>query len=133
MNTIKDRLLFFIKNYTKMGQNKFEKFIGITIGNINKIKNGISTTTVEKIFLKYPELILEWLIIGEGNMLKAATSDGGDILAEIQKLKGEIDNWKDKYMAVLEENRELNKENNALKKALLAGGKSRAARTKTGG
>lgn len=68
-NNIKGRFTEFL-SYLGIGQGKFEKMTGIGNGTINNIKNGISTPKLEKIIEAYPNLNIEWLITGEGNMLK---------------------------------------------------------------
>lgn len=69
-STFKSRLTDFVKIYCKMGQNSFEKHCGMPNGTINAIRDGISTKTLAKIMIAYPELNLDWLILGEGEMLK---------------------------------------------------------------
>lgn len=72
METIKDRLIKFLA-HLEIGQGKFEKNCGISNGSVNNIKEGgITTQKVEKILAAYPELNVDWLITGNGNMLKQA-------------------------------------------------------------
>lgn len=66
---IKDRLKE-IRDYAKMGQTNFEKHTGISSGYFNKIKGSIGSDTILKIADKFPELNLDWLITGKGEMLK---------------------------------------------------------------
>lgn len=68
---IKDRLKE-IRDYAKMGQTNFEKHTGISSGYFNKIKGSIGSDTILKIANKFPELNLDWLITGKGEMLKNA-------------------------------------------------------------
>ena len=74
METFKDRLLKFLKIHAKMGQTKFEEHVGLIRSQISKIKDGMNTISVEKIALKYPELNLNWLLTGKGEMLINNTS-----------------------------------------------------------
>lgn len=66
---IKDRLKE-IRDYAGMGQTNFEKHTGIASGYFNKIKGSIGSDTLLKIAKKYPEISLDWVITGEGPMLK---------------------------------------------------------------
>ena len=68
MSTFKERVVKFAREQYNMGQTKFELFTEITPGTINKIKDGISTTTLAKIIIKCPELNVRWLLLGEGDM-----------------------------------------------------------------
>lgn len=81
--SVKDRLLAFL-NYLEIGQTKFEDIAGLSRGQISKMSNGISTTSLNKISIAYPELDTNWLQTGEGQMLK---SDYGKIEA------GDESNW----------------------------------------
>lgn len=67
---IKDRLKE-IRDYAKMGQTNFEKHTGISSGYFNKVKGSIGSDTILKIADKYPEINLDWLITGKGEMLKS--------------------------------------------------------------
>jgi hypothetical protein len=69
---MKERLIEFL-SYLGMGQNKFEEKVGLSIGYINKLKGDMKLNTVNKVISTYPELNKEWLIAGEGNMLKIDT------------------------------------------------------------
>ncbi|MDR1561173.1 MAG: hypothetical protein LBS23_02350 [Holosporaceae bacterium] len=87
----------------------------------------IGLKVIIKILKHFPMVNPSWLVIEEGDMLKATTTtNNSDISTEIQKLKDEL-------LEVHRENRELNKENNTLKKTHHATKKSPVARKKTGG
>ncbi|GAB6395446.1 MAG: hypothetical protein MdMp024_1758 [Bacteroidales bacterium] len=65
---MKERLLKFLK-YLGMGQTKFEEQTGLSRGRICAIRGSINVDTLAKIKRKYPELILDWMVMGEGEML----------------------------------------------------------------
>ncbi len=67
--TAKERLLQFLE-YKGIGQNKFEKAVGLSIGYINKLRHEPSPTKLRLIINTYPELDENWLLTGEGAMLK---------------------------------------------------------------
>lgn len=67
-STQKDRILQFIE-YKGISKNKFYNETGISNGILDK-KSGLSMDTVEKFYSTYPEINPEWLLTGEGNMLK---------------------------------------------------------------
>ena len=69
MGNTKDRLKELAKAYG-MGQNKFEASCGLGNGTINNSRGGVSSATLEKILATYPEVNVEWLVSGNGNMLK---------------------------------------------------------------
>jgi hypothetical protein len=69
--SVKDRMSEFLK-HLDASQGKFEKFVGLSNGFVNNIGVGISSTSINKISKKYPELNTTWLLTGEGSMLKEA-------------------------------------------------------------
>ncbi|MBR1809535.1 MAG: hypothetical protein IJ776_09150 [Paludibacteraceae bacterium] len=72
MNEIsqKERLLQFLQ-HLGIGQNRFSKQAGISSGNIAHWRNGvIPPKSLEKIRMAYPELNVNWLLTGEGEMIK---------------------------------------------------------------
>lgn len=78
---MKKRLLEFL-SYLEVGQTKFEEKVGLSRGLINNIKGNISIKSLNKISSCYPELNINWLQTGEGEMLK---SDAGINEAETHK------------------------------------------------
>lgn len=66
---MKERLILFIK-HLRIGQGKFEKNAGLANGLVNNIKDGISVSSLNKIEEAYPQLNINWLRTGEGQMLK---------------------------------------------------------------
>lgn len=66
----KDRLKLFVKSIN-MGQNAFEKEVGIANGYLASKSQTVSSDIVEKIIAKYPDLSLDWLFRGKGEMYKS--------------------------------------------------------------
>ena len=69
-NKIKERFKDFLKHLS-ISQRKFEANCGISNGTVNNIRDGISSPNLEKILNRYPELSMDWLIAGKGEMLKS--------------------------------------------------------------
>lgn len=67
--TVKDRLLKFME-HVDMSQGRFEKHVGLSNGYVNNIGRGINSAQLNKISEKFPELNTNWLLNGEGEMLK---------------------------------------------------------------
>jgi len=68
--TQKERILRFL-DYLGITKNKFYTQTGISNGTLDK-KSGITGDTIMKIHAVYPDLNLNWLIAGEGEMLKSS-------------------------------------------------------------
>lgn len=70
---MKERLIEFLA-YLGIGQTKFEEKVGLSRGFVNTLKNNPTVKTLDKIAAAYPELNMNWLRIGEGNMLNDDTN-----------------------------------------------------------
>ncbi|WP_418495523.1 S24 family peptidase [Coprobacter sp.] len=73
MNNVKDRLISYIKSKDRTIAS-FEREIGVSSGYIKNISRSIQPDILENISNIYPELNIEWLIIGKGEMLKSEYS-----------------------------------------------------------
>lgn len=77
--TVKQRLIAFI-NYLGTSKNAFEKECGLSIRAISNCGKTPNSDTIKKVLLTHPELNPEWLLTGEGKMLKpSTTTNSGDI------------------------------------------------------
>jgi hypothetical protein len=65
----KKRLQEFVK-YKGTGRNNFEKVIGISSGYLSSESPSVGSEIIRKIVHHYPDLNIEWLITGNGKMLK---------------------------------------------------------------
>lgn len=66
--SIKDRLLAFLNNQ-KISQRKFEMNIDVSNGYINNLRKTVGADKIHRIHSAYPELNIDWLLTGEGEML----------------------------------------------------------------
>ena len=66
---MKERLIKFLA-HLRIGQVKFEENVGLSRGFVNTLKGNLTIKTLRKIETAYPELNTNWLINGEGDMLK---------------------------------------------------------------
>ena len=67
--SVKQRLIGFIK-HENLSQKKFETLVGLSNGYVNNIRQSISPEKLQSIALCFPNLSLEWLLTGEGEMLR---------------------------------------------------------------
>lgn len=100
--TTKDRLKEFL-SAQKVGRNKFEEQIGVSTGYMSTKSATITSDVIEKTISAYPDLNLEWLITGNGDMIKSSPSETPmssqkemeykdtirELEAEVNQLKGE--------------------------------------------
>lgn len=67
--TVKDRLILFIEELG-IGKSRFEKSTKLSNGYVNNLKESIGANKLEYILSVYPQLNSDWLLTGEGSMLK---------------------------------------------------------------
>lgn len=80
-SAVKERLIAFI-NYLGMSKNAFENACGLSTRYVSNISASVSPDKLKQISLKFPELNVEWLLTGQGDMLREALSTptiSGDI------------------------------------------------------
>lgn len=90
----KDRILLFI-NYLMISKSEFERNCNLSNGYINGFKGNFGADKLECILNTYPELSRDWLLYGEGEMLKASSeeerTDGKEIpLLPINAIGGSL-------------------------------------------
>lgn len=109
---MKKRLIDFLA-YLGIGQLKFEENVGLSRGYVNKIGDNITVKSLNKISLVYPELNINWLKTGEGEMLKdsqpARPEEGvpsnNNIL--VQHLLSQLEKLEQENKKLTEENKKL--------------------------
>ncbi|MDD2513024.1 MAG: hypothetical protein PHS71_07230 [Proteiniphilum sp.] len=102
--TVRDRIKLFLR-HLDIGQNNFEAKVGWSNGYINNTKS-ISADKLNQVLNEYPQLNLNWLITGKGEMTNPPIQpDSAEQILEAGE-EGMTD-YKDKYLEVLEENRYL--------------------------
>ena len=68
-STVKERLEFFLKS-EKISNSEFGRRIGACASYVASIRKSISPDKIEGIAENWPDLNIEWLLTGEGEMLK---------------------------------------------------------------
>ena len=118
MQTIKDRFNLFLK-YKGFGQARFAELAGLSKGFINSVTDNVTTKSLTMIQSAFPELDIDWLLTGNGQMLKeeSTTNDASELTNEnefIAHLKSQLQELKEENNALKENNDALVKENNRL-------------------
>lgn len=72
--TVKQRINTFIQE-ARISQAKFEKRCGLSNGYVNNLRKTPSYEKLQNIFRAFPDLNPEWLLTGEGEMLKKKDVD----------------------------------------------------------
>ncbi len=111
-----DRLKLFIK-FKGLGQTKFEELVGFSRGYISKVKTAIGADKLSNIVKVFPDLNLDWLITGKGEMTNP-TFQPDSTEQTIETVAENSVEYKNKYLELLEENRLLRIEIEKLRKII---------------
>ena len=113
---IKQRVVFFVESQG-IKKEDFYKKISSNGGNFRgkSLQSELSGEKIAEILANYTNLNPEWLILGKGEMLKDANAIPK--CSEPPVLYKTEETIKDKYIEVLEENRELHNELKTLLKS----------------
>lgn len=75
MITVKERLAAYL-GYKGLSQSKFEKICGFSNGYVNSMRKGLSQEKLQSVVANFPDLNRDWLVYGEGAMLKDQPQGG---------------------------------------------------------
>jgi transcriptional regulator with XRE-family HTH domain len=67
--TVKERLIEYLKS-KKISKSDFGKTIGVSSSYVTSIRKSIDKDKLRSIALNFPDLNINWLLYGEGQMLK---------------------------------------------------------------
>lgn len=80
-NTVKERLTEYLK-FKGVTKSAFGREVEVSAAYVNSITRTISPDILKRIRLKYPDLNTDWLLLGEGEMLKTQSTNSvvtGDV------------------------------------------------------
>ena len=73
-DSVKNRLISFIK-YKRLTKTAFGESIGVSNAFVTSIRRSIAPDKVQSIASTYPELSIDWLLYGKGEMLLEANPE----------------------------------------------------------
>lgn len=94
-----DRILQFI-DYKGINKSNFYKSTGLSNGFLDKVKD-VGVSKLELILKSYPELSMEWLIFGTGNMLNFNFETENNSISESAENKGHKKDNKESWQTLL--------------------------------
>lgn len=92
--TIKERVMLFVKS-KGISINKFELNCGISQGYFKNLKKTVGEDNIRKILEAYPELNQQWLLTGEGEMLKRVAVDSAPPFDDLQERLNQLQKERD--------------------------------------
>ena len=110
MAEIKDRVIEYLKT-NGITKQDFCKETGISYANMvgNSLKSELGGEQIALIFMKYPNINPDWLMLGKGEMLRDSVHDEPDS-ATLDRLLNKISDLAQELGRVQAENAELKKE-----------------------
>lgn len=77
--TVKERLIRFIKSI-RFTQKEFCDSIGVCRSYVSTIRQSLAPEKLSAISVQYPELNIEWLLTGKGEMLNSGRAVSGSVV-----------------------------------------------------
>ena len=68
--TVKSRVREFVK-FKGITMSQFERMCGLSVGYVNAMRVSFGKDYLNNVLKQFPELSREWLLFGEGTMLKS--------------------------------------------------------------
>ena len=93
-NTVKERLTQYLK-HKKINISEFCRTIGVSNAYVSSIRKSIAPDKLQSIALNFPDLDIQWLLTGNGDMIKGnrVINDSGIVFQGHNKLENSpIDN-----------------------------------------
>lgn len=103
--SVKNRLLDFI-HFKEMTVRDFEKSINSSNGYVNSISKSIGIDKINLIIENYPNINIDWLFTGRGEMLKSYINDS-NVLPLNKDFPSNCEELKEKYIKLLEDYNQL--------------------------
>ena len=72
--TVKDRTIEFIR-FKKLSMKEFENMCGLSSGYVTSMRKSFGVDKLNNVLTAFPELNREWLLYGEGDMLRTVTQE----------------------------------------------------------
>lgn len=86
--SVRERLNLFRK-HVNLKVGVFEERIGVSNGYINNIRKNLGENVLNNVLTEFPELNRDWLLFGEGEMLRAEEVDINSEPHEVYETKVE--------------------------------------------
>ena len=109
--SVKERLIKYLKS-KKVSYTNFGKVIGVSNAYVTSIRKSIDIDKIQSIALNYPDLNIDWLLTGQGNMLKESNTVTQSIVGDNNQLAGNRIKNTSEYKSMTELIKDLKKQIN---------------------
>lgn len=86
-STVKDRVRQFIK-YKGLRMKDFESACGLSSGYVTSMRKGFGDEKLSNVLTAYPDLNRDWLLYGEGKMIRDSLEDPPQVVHVNQNMNG---------------------------------------------
>lgn len=109
-DNVKSRILKFLE-YKKINASQFSQQIGVSRNYVSSMSKSIQPDKLHSISVHFPELNIEWLLIGKGEML-SSTAQNSEINKEIlEKFYALFESRENEHKTILGQNSEIIRQN----------------------
>ena len=110
---VKDRVYEFVK-FKGLTMKKFEEMCGLSAGYVSSMRHNFGKEKLTNVLTQFPELSREWLLFGEGKMLKSGNfsqnqekvtqnnENGDNIQGQNVTIQGNVD----EFLAIIKQQQE---------------------------
>lgn len=111
--TVKGRVREFVK-FKGITMSQFERMCGLSVGYVNAMRVSFGKDYLNNVLKQFPELSREWLLFGEGEMLKSGNfsqnqekvtqnnENGDNIQGQNVTIQGNVD----EFLAIIKQQQE---------------------------
>jgi transcriptional regulator with XRE-family HTH domain len=78
---VKERLLQYLHN-CGVNNSEFGRRVGVSSAYIASIRKSVAVDILERVADEFPDLNIEWLLLGRGQMQRATAPDGVQLAVE---------------------------------------------------
>jgi transcriptional regulator with XRE-family HTH domain len=98
--TVKSRLIEYLES-KHLSKSDFSRKIGVSASFVTSIRKSIQPDKIKSIALYFPELNIDWLLTGEGNMEKENKERSTNNLL-IEELRDNFSKKEERFLSIIE-------------------------------
>ena len=109
-DNVKSRILKFLE-YKKINASQFSQQIGVSRNYVSSMSKSIQPDKLHSISVHFPELNIEWLLIGKGEMLSSTAQNSGINKEILEKFYALFESRENEHKTILGQNSEIIRQN----------------------
>lgn len=109
-DNVKSRIFKFLE-YKKINASQFSQQIGVSRNYVSSMSKSIQPDKLHSISVQFPELNIEWLLIGKGEMLSSTAQSSGIDKEILEKFYALFESRENEHKTILGQNSEIIRQN----------------------